>query len=243
MRTALITGASRGLGRSIALELASRGGYHLILNYRSNKDEANKVLDAVKEKGVEAELLQFDVSNRVEVQKSISNWFDKNDKPIEILVNNAGINNDQLLAFMDYEAWQSVIDTSLNGFFNVTKEVLPKLVRNKWGRIVNMVSVSGMKGVAGQTNYSAAKGGVVAATRSLAQEIARKGITVNAVAPGFIKTDMTKDLPEKELKMMIPMRRFGEAEEVAKAVAFLVSDDASYITGEVLNINGGIHGG
>ena len=144
---------------------------------------------------------------------------------------------------MDKSSWDKVVNTSLNGFFNVTKEVLPKLVRNKWGRIVNMVSVSGMKGVAGQTNYSAAKGGVVAATRSLAQEIARKGITVNAVAPGFIKTDMTKELPEKELKMMIPMRRFGEPEEVAKAVAFLISDDASYITGEVLNINGGVHGG
>lgn len=240
-KTVLITGASRGLGKAIALELANRAPYHILVNYRSNEDEAKAVLKQIQDKGATGELMQFDVSKHDEVAEKLNSWFESNDKTIDILVNNAGINDDNLFVFMEKDSWDRVVNTSLNGFYNVTKPVLSKLVRKKWGRIINMVSVSGVKGVAGQANYSAAKGGIIAATRSLAQEIARKGITVNAVAPGFIKTDMTKDLPEGEMRRMIPMRRFGEPEEVAKLVAFLASDDSSYITGEVININGGVH--
>ncbi len=163
------------------------------------------------------------------------------DSIIEIVVNNAGITKDGLFMWMKPEDWRSVIDTSLNGFFNVTNYVIQKLLVNRYGRIINMVSVSGLKGTPGQTNYSAAKGAVVAATKALAQEVAKRNITVNAVAPGFIRSDMTADLDEKELKKMIPANRFGEAEEVAHVVSFLASEKSSYITGEVININGGIY--
>lgn len=192
--------------------------------------------------GSTGEILKFDVSNAEETQNVLNNWQEKNpDSVVEVIVNNAGITKDGLFMWMKHEDWNNVINTSLNGFFNVTNFFIQRLLRNKYGRIINMVSVSGVKGTAGQTNYSAAKAAVIGATKALAQEIAKRNITVNAVAPGFIKTDMTQDFDENELKAMIPANRFGEAEEVADLVAFLASKKSSYITGEVININGGIY--
>ena len=213
-----------------------------MINYHSNKEAAEKTLEKVIKNGATGEILKFDVANFDEVQSVLTQWQEANPEAIvEAIVNNAGITKDGLFMWMSPEDWSSVINTSLNGFFNVTNFFMQKMLRNKYGRIVNMVSLSGVKGTAGQTNYSAAKGAVVAATKALAQEVAKRNITVNAVAPGFIRTDMTSHLDEKELIKMIPVNRFGEAEEVADLVSFLVSKKASYITGEVININGGIY--
>ena len=242
MKCALITGGSRGIGRAICNKLSQESEYHILINYHSNKDAANETLKLVEENGNTGEILQFDVSNADEVKNALDTWQENNtDALIEVVVNNAGITKDGLFMWMPKQDWDSVINTSLNGFFNVTNYVIQKMLRNRYGRIVNMVSVSGVKGTAGQTNYSAAKGAIVAATKALAQEVAKRKITVNAVAPGFIKSDMTANLDEKELKKMIPMNRFGEAEEVADLVSFLASKRASYITGEIININGGIY--
>jgi 3-oxoacyl-[acyl-carrier protein] reductase len=186
--------------------------------------------------------LKFDVANKDEVNELLTNWIETNaDKYIEVLINNAGIKDDVLLMWMKDEQWDNVLGTSLNGFFYVTRAVLNTMLMKKYGRIVNVVSLSGLKGLPGQVNYSAAKAGVIGATKALAQEVARRGVTVNAVAPGFITTDMTEGLDEKELKSMIPVKRFGTPEEVAYAVGFLASENASYITGEVLSINGGLY--
>ncbi len=242
MKCALITGGSRGIGRAICNKLSQESEYHILINYHSNKDAANETLRVVNENGNTGEILQFDVSNADEVKNALDTWQENNtDALIEVVVNNAGITKDGLFMWMPKQDWDSVINTSLNGFFNVTNYVIQKMLRNRYGRIVNMVSVSGVKGTAGQTNYSAAKGAIVAATKALAQEVAKRKITVNAVAPGFIKSDMTASLDEKELKKMIPMNRFGEADEVADLVSFLASKKASYITGEIININGGIY--
>ena len=242
MKCAIITGGSRGIGRAICLKLSEENNYHLLINYTSNELSANETLEKVKELGATGEILKFDVSDAEETTNILTDWQDKNpDAIVEVIINNAGITRDGLFMWMKYEDWNNVINTSLNGFFNVTNFFIQKLLRNKYGRIINMVSVSGAKGTAGQTNYSAAKAGVIGATKALAQEIAKRNITVNAVAPGFIKTDMTADFDEAELKTMIPANRFGEAEEVADLVAFLASKKASYITGEVININGGIY--
>jgi len=241
MKCALVTGGSRGIGRAICLKMAEMG-YYVIVNYKGNLEEANKTLAAVKEKGVDGEILQFDVSDKEQIQKVLGGWVEANtEKYIEILVNNAGIKDDTLMMWMKDEQWENVLKTSLDGFFYVTRTVLNSMLLKKYGRIVNVVSLSGLKGLPGQTNYSAAKAGVIGATKALAQEVGRRGITVNAVAPGFIKTDMTGDLDEKELKAMIPVKRFGLPEEVAHAVGFLASADAAYITGEVLSINGGLY--
>lgn len=241
MITSLVTGASRGIGKAIALKLAKMN-FHVIVNYNSSKDKANEVLNEIKENGGSGELLKFDVSNKVEVVNALDIWKNENkDLTIQVLVNNAGITNDGLMVFMENESWNNVIDTNLNGFFNVTSSLLKDMIVSKYGRIINVVSLSGLKGTPGQTNYSASKGGVIAATKSLAQEIAKKKITVNAVAPGFIVSDMTHKLPEKELKKMVPVNRFGEPEEVAELVGFLASENSSYITGEVININGGLY--
>jgi 3-oxoacyl-[acyl-carrier protein] reductase len=187
-------------------------------------------------------LKRFDVGNAEETRNVLTGWQDSHpDDIVEVIVNNAGITRDGLFMWMPSEDWNAVINTSLNGFFNVTNFFIQKLLRNKYGRIINMVSVSGVKGTAGQTNYSAAKGALVGATKALAQEVAKRNITVNAVAPGFIRTDMTQEFNEDELKAMIPANRFGEAEEVADLVVFLASKKSSYITGEVININGGIY--
>lgn len=242
MKCALITGASRGIGKAIAETLSRDHGLHILINYASNDAAAKETQEYIQSQGGSAELLKFQVQNKSEVDQAIESWYEANpDKIIEVLVNNAGITNDGLMVFMEEDSWDSVVDISLKGFFNVSRSVLPKLVRNRYGRIVNIVSISGVKGNAGQANYSAAKGGVVAATKALSQEIAKRKITVNAVAPGFIKSDMTKDFDESELKKFIPANRFGDTQEVADLVSFLCSDKASYITGEVININGGLY--
>ena len=242
MKSALVTGGSRGIGRAICVKLAQETDYHILINYRSNKKEAEQTLKLVEEQGGSGELMPFDVANFEDVKNNLESWLENNPKSIiEVIVNNAGITKDGLFMWMPKEDWDSVMNTSLNGFYNVTNTLLQKLLRNRYGRIVNIVSISGVKGTAGQVNYSAAKGAIVAATKALAQEVAKRKITVNAVAPGFIKSDMTADLDEAELKKMIPVNRFGEAEEVADLVSFLVSKKASYITGEIININGGIY--
>jgi 3-oxoacyl-[acyl-carrier protein] reductase len=241
MKYALVTGGSRGIGKAICIELAADGMYVLI-NYRSNKEEAENTLQKIKDQGGNGELLPFDVSDPVEIKNSLENWHTSNpDQYISVLVNNAGIAKDNLMVFMSEDQWGSVIKTNLDSFFHVTSKLLTNMVINKWGRIINVVSLSGQKGLPGQTNYSAAKAGVIGATKSLAMEIGKKKITVNAVAPGFIKTDMTSGLDEKELKRLIPLNRFGTAQEVAYAVSFLASDKASYITGETISINGGMY--
>jgi len=242
MKCALITGGSRGIGRAICDKISQDSDYHILINYQSNKTAAKETLAIVEANGNTGELLQFNVADAEAVKTTLDKWMNDNpDALVEVIVNNAGITRDGLFMWMPPKDWHDVINTSLNGFYNVTNHLIQKLLRNKYGRIVNLVSVSGVKGTAGQTNYSAAKGAVVAATKALAQEVAKRKITVNAVAPGFIKSDMTADLDEKELKGMIPANRFGEAEEVADLVAFLVSKKASYITGEIININGGIY--
>lgn len=242
MKCALVTGGSRGIGKAICIQLAKDSDYHILINYNSNEAAALETLEAVKAEGNTGEIMQFNVADGDAVNSKLDAWHEANEGAIiEVLVNNAGITKDGLFMWMPKEDWQDVINTSLNGFFNVTNAIIQKLLRNRYGRIVNIASVSGVKGTAGQTNYSAAKGALVATTKALAQEVAKRKITVNAVAPGFIKSDMTAELDEKELKRLIPLNRFGEAEEVAHAVSFLVSDKASYITGEVININGGIY--
>lgn len=242
MKCALVTGGSRGIGSAICQKLAIDSEYHILINYHSNKNAAEETLKEVIKNGGTGEIIAFDVSNFEEVKEVLTNWQDKNPEAIvEAIVNNAGITKDGLFMWMSPEDWSSVVNTSLNGFFNVTNFFIQKMLRNKYGRIINMVSVSGVKGTAGQTNYSAAKGALVSATKALAQEVAKRNITVNAVAPGFIKTDMTSQLDEIELIKLVPVNRFGEAEEVADLVSFLVSKKASYITGEIININGGIY--
>ena len=241
MKYALVTGAGRGIGRAIAVKLASMG-YRLLINFLSNDTAAEETLRAVREAGSEGELMRFDVADFAAVASTIETWKAANPEArIEVLVNNAGVRNDGLMMWMERGQWDGVVETSLGGFFNVTRAVLMDMLKAKHGRIVNVVSLSGISGLPGQTNYSAAKGGVIAATKALAQEVAKKKVTVNAVAPGFIRTDMTGDMDETKLKAMIPAGRFGEPEEVAAAVAFLVSTDAAYITGEVISINGGLY--
>lgn len=242
MEYALVTGGSRGIGRSICLSLAENG-FHVLINYRSNEAEAQTTLSSIKEKGGSGELLPFDVANRSNVEEKLGSWIDNHEESISVLVNNAGISHDNLLMWMKVEEWTSVLDTNLNSFFYVTRLVLKNMLAQKYGRIINMVSLSGQKGVPGQVNYSAAKAGIIGATKALAQEVGKRKVTVNAVAPGFIKTDMTKDLPEKELKKLIPMNRFGNPEEVAEVVTFLASSKASYITGETISVNGGLYTG
>lgn len=240
-KCALITGGSRGIGKAICIQLAKDSDYHILVNYRSNETEANKTLEEIKKLGGSGAVIQFDVADAEQVKASLDLWHKNNENAIiEVIVNNAGITKDGLFLWMKPSEWNDVINTSLNGFFNVIHHLLQNMLLNKYGRIINMVSVSGLKGVAGQANYSAAKGGLIAATKSLAQEVAKRNITVNAVAPGFISTDMTKDFDEKELKKTIPANRFGTPEEVAHLVSFLVSEKSSYITGEVISINGGI---
>jgi 3-oxoacyl-[acyl-carrier protein] reductase len=241
MKYALVTGGSRGIGRAVCLKLAEQG-YSILINYKSNEEEAKKTLAMVEEKGVSGELMKFDVGNKASVDEVLGAWIDNNkEKLIEVLVNNAGIRQDALMMWMTDDQWKNVLGSSLDGFYYVTRHVINGMLVKRYGRIVNVVSLSGLKGLPGQTNYSAAKAGVIGATKALAQEVARRGITVNAVAPGFIRTDMTQDLKEADLKSLIPMQRFGEPEEVADAIVFLASPKASYITGTVLSINGGLY--
>ncbi|HSY60376.1 MAG TPA: 3-oxoacyl-ACP reductase FabG [Cytophaga sp.] len=242
LKYALVTGAARGIGKAIAIKLAA-DGYHVLINYKSNDTEAEKTKAAIVEQGGTATLMKFDVSNRAEVNTVLGGWLEQHqeDSVVEVLVNNAGIRNDNLLMWMEPQDWDGVIDINLTGFYNVTKVLINQMLLNRYGRIVNIVSLSGLKGVPGQMNYSAAKAGVIGATKALAQEVGKRGITVNAVAPGYIKTDMTQDINEKEAKAQIPANRFGEPEEVAELVSFLASKKASYISAEVISINGGLY--
>ena len=241
MRDALVTGGSRGLGRAVCIKLAKQG-IPVIINYQSNSQAAEEVKQIIEAEGGIAELLQFNVADKEQVDNAIENWETTHpDDYIAILVNNAGIREDNLMIFMQDEQWSNVIDTSLNGFFYVTRRALKGMLSKRFGRIINMASLSGIKGLPGQTNYSAAKAALIGATKALSQEVASRKVTVNAIVPGFISTDMTKGLDEDSLKKLVPMGRFGKPEEVAALVGFLASEDSSYITGEVISINGGLY--
>jgi len=241
MKYVLVTGGSRGIGRAVCVQLAQMG-YPVLINYASNQAAALETKALVEAKGVAAELLPFDVAKVDEVDAALGSWAELHPNDyIAVLVNNAGIRHDAMMVFMQNEQWRHVLDVSLNGFFYVTRRLLKDMLTKRYGRIVNIVSLSGLKGLPGQTNYSAAKAAVIGATKALAQEVGARKVTVNAVAPGFIATDMTKDLPEDQLKAMIPVGRFGQPEEVAALVGFLASENAGYITGEVVSINGGLY--
>ncbi len=240
MNYALVTGGSRGLGAAICKRLAQQG-LGIIINYRSNESAAKAVADEIVGNGGCVSLLPFDVSSEESVDAALEKWEEEHtDDRITVLVNNAGIREDNLLVFMQTDQWHKVINTTLDGFFYVTRRVLKGMLTKRFGRIINIASLSGLKGLPGQANYSAAKAALIGATKALAQEVAARKVTVNAVAPGFIKSDMTKDLDEDGLKKLVPLGRFGEADEVAALVAFLASKDSSYITGETISINGGL---
>ena len=241
MKYALITGASRGLGKAIALRLA-KDGFAVIINYQSNQEAAEDTLRQVQEAGGTGELLPFNVADPQAIETALESWAASHpDEYISVLVNNAGIHLDNLMIFMQEEQWNQVLDTTLNGFFYITRRVLKNMLTRRNGRIINMASLSGLKGQPGQTNYSAAKGALIGATKALAQEVAARKVTVNAIAPGFIATDMTKELENDELKKLIPLGRFGKPEEVAALASFLASDESAYITGQVISINGGLY--
>ncbi len=239
--TALITGGGRGIGRSLCLELA-RAGHHVIINYLSRQEDAEKTLERVLAEGGTGEILALDVRDEPAWKSAIHDLSQREDEigAIEVLVNNAGVTDDGLFPMMKAEAWKRVTRTSLDGFYNVTRPVVKRMMRKRKGSIVTMASVSGLVANRGQVNYSAAKAGLIGATRSLAAEVARLGIRVNAVAPGLIETEMTAQVPKEMIKQLIPLNRIGQPEEVAKVVAFLCSDAASYVTGQIIGVNGGM---
>jgi 3-oxoacyl-[acyl-carrier protein] reductase len=233
-----VTGASRGIGASIAKQLAVQG-HPVVLNFLSSDDAARKVQSEIEALGGEAQLAQFDVTDRAQAHSVIEALL-ADERPLCVLVNNAGVIRDNAFPSQSGEDWDAVISTTLDGFYNVTRPLVMPMVRQRWGRIVNISSVSAMIAVRGQTNYSAAKAGLIGATLSLAQELAKRGITVNAVAPGLVDTEMIAEVARKQVIDRIPARRLGRPEEVAALVRFLVSDDAAYITGQVIGINGGL---
>ena len=242
MNCALITGGSKGIGRAIALQLSKDRGLHILINYSSDTNAAKETLDKICAAGGSGELLKFKVQDKSAADKAIADWQESNPgKFISVLVNNAGISKAGWLMWMPESDWDDVIAISLKGMFNVTQNVIRQMLQKRSGRIINIASISGMRGFPGQINYSDAKAGMVGATKALAQEVAKRNITVNAVAPGFIKSEMTKDLDEEEYNKLIPMGRIGEVEEVAHLVSYLASENSSYITGEVININGGVY--
>ena len=241
MQYALVTGGSRGIGRAVCLKLAEMG-YTVLINYNTNTAAAEQTKSLIEVAGGKAELMAFDVAEGEAADSVLTAWQENHpDDYIGVLVNNAGIRRDNTLVFMQNEEWHSVMDTTMNGFFYITRRVIKDMLIKRWGRVINIASLSGIKGTAGQTNYSAAKAALIGASKALALEAAPRKVTVNVVAPGFIDSDMTKDLPKDELKKLVPMGRFGSADEVADLVAFLASDKAAYITGEVISINGGIY--
>ncbi len=241
MKYALVTGGSRGIGRAVCLQLAEMG-YPVVINYAHNQQAAEETKTMVEAKGVVAELLPFDVSDGDATESAIVQWQAAHpDDHIAVLVNNAGIRQDTLMIFMENSQWHDVLNTTLNGFFYLTRYLVKGMVSKRFGRIINIVSLSGIKGMPGQVNYSAAKAALIGATKALALEVAPRKVTANAVAPGFVATDMTKGLDEESLKKQIPCGRFGKPEEVASLVGFLASEQAAYITGEVISINGGLY--
>lgn len=242
MKYILVTGGSRGIGRAVCIRLAQMG-LPIIINYHSNEAAAKETQQLVEAQGVNAELMPFDVCDEDQVSKALDTWEDAHpDDYISILVNNAGIRRDGVMFMMSDNDWHDVLRTTLDGFFFLTRRILKHVMpRHHGGRIINIASLSGVKGLPGQANYSAAKAGLIGATKALALETAARNVTVNAVAPGFVETDMTKDLNEDTLKQMIPMKRFAKPEEIAEVVAFLASPGAAYITGEVINVNGGLY--
>lgn len=240
MDYALVTGASRGIGRAIAERLA-RDGYTVLINYQSNTSAAEAAKEAIEASGGKAELLPFDVSDGKAIETALMSWEEAHPgEHISVLVNNAGIRRDGLMVFMSEEDWHDVLRTTTEGFYYITHHLIGGMIRARKGRIVNITSISGVTGLPGQANYSAAKAALIGATKALSKEVAARKVTVNAVAPGFIATDMTADLDEAELKKTIPAGRFGQPEEVAALVGFLCSDEAAYITGQVINIAGGM---
>ncbi len=241
MKYALVTGGNTGIGRDAAIRIATDHGYHVLINYLKNTTAAEEVVNHIRTAGGSAEAIQFDVVNKDEVELVLNKWCESNnDATIEVIVNNAGLVKDELIMFMDEEKWDSVLDVKLKGFYNVTRTTIQKMLLNRYGRIINIASLLGIMGGKGQVNYSAANGGLISATKALAKEVGNRNITVNAIAPGFIKTEMTANLNEADLKKIIPAGRFGTTEEVADLVSFLVSKKASYISGEVISITGGL---
>ncbi len=238
-KVAIVTGGSRGIGRAISQELAGVG-YHVFVNYKSNRAAAEETLESIRRAGGDGEAVAFDVTMGEETISAVNEMHARFNR-IDVLVNNAGITADGLFALMPEKDWDSVITTALKGFYNVTKPVLGKMLRKKRGAIVSLSSLAGLIGNRGQANYSAAKAGLISASRAVAREVARLGVRVNVVAPGLIETEMIAKAPVATIKEMIPMARIGEPEEVARVVRFLCSEDASYITGEVVSVNGGMY--